>query len=202
MIGIIDYGMGNLRSVENALKKLGKESVISGDPNVLSGCEKLILPGVGAFPDCMANIHQRGLYEPIRKMVGNGTPLLGICLGMQMLYEASEEMELTKGFGFLKGTVKKMETDLPIPQIGWNELVFDGSHPVKDVLSDHPYVYYVHSYCACNIEESQLYGYSMYGDIRVPGLVGKDNILGAQFHPEKSGREGLAILKYFVEESV
>ena len=185
MIGIIDYGMGNLRSVENALKKLGKESVISGDPDVLSGCEKLILPGVGAFPDCMANIHQRGLYEPIRKMVSNGTPLLGICLGMQMLYEASEEMELTKGFGFLKGTVKKMETDLPIPQIGWNELVFDG-----------------HSYCACDIEESQLYGYSMYGDIRVPGLVGKDNILGAQFHPEKSGREGLAILKYFVEESV
>ena len=202
MIGIIDYGMGNLRSVENALKKLGKESVISGDPDVLSGCEKLILPGVGAFPDCMANIHQRGLYEPIRKMVSNGTPLLGICLGMQMLYETSEEMELTNGFGFLKGTVKKMETDLPIPQIGWNELVFDGNHPVKKVLSDHPYVYYVHSYCADAYEEAQLYGYSMYGDIRVPGLVGKDNVLGAQFHPEKSGREGLAILKYFVEEFV
>ena len=117
MIGIIDYGMGNLRSVENALKKLGKESLISGDPNVLSCCEKLILPGVGAFPDCMANIHQRGLFEPIRQMVSNGTPLLGICLGMQMLYETSEEMELTNGFGFLKGTVKKMETDLPIPQI-------------------------------------------------------------------------------------
>lgn len=202
MIGIIDYGMGNLRSVENALKKLGKESLISGDPNVLSCCEKLILPGVGAFPDCMANIHQRGLFDPIRQMVSNGTPLLGICLGMQMLYETSEEMELTNGFGFLKGTVKKMETDLPIPQIGWNELVFDGNHPVKEVLSDHPYVYYVHSYCADAYEEAQLYGYSMYGDIRVPGLVGKDNVLGAQFHPEKSGREGLAILKYFVEEFV
>ena len=125
MIGIIDYGMGNLRSVENALKKLGKESVISGDPDVLSGCEKLILPGVGAFPDCMANIHQRGLYEPIRKMVSNGTPLRGICLGMQMLYEASEEMELTKGFGFLKGTVNETTGEFILDETLTQALLFN-----------------------------------------------------------------------------
>ena len=200
MIGIIDYGMGNLRSVENALKKLGKQSIISGDPDVLRKCERLILPGVGAFPDCMANLHERNLVEPIKEMVHAGTPLLGICLGMQMLYEKSEEMELTEGFGFLKGTVRKMETDLPIPQIGWNELVFPSDHPLKKILCEHPYVYYVHSYCACDIDESQLYGYSMYGDIRVTGLSGHDNVLGAQFHPEKSGSQGLAILKYFTED--
>ncbi|MGM9940394.1 MAG: imidazole glycerol phosphate synthase subunit HisH [Bulleidia sp.] len=199
MIGIIDYGMGNLKSVENALHRIGVPCLFSSDVSVLEQCDRLILPGVGAFPDCMENIRNRNLFEPVINMVNSGKPLLGICLGMQMLYEKSLEMGETEGFGFLKGTVKEMKTDLPIPEIGWNELVFTGSHPLRQYLSDTPYVYYVHSFHACDIEDDQLYAYSMYGDIRVPGLVGKDNVLGAQFHPEKSSTDGLAILKYFAE---
>ena len=200
MIGIIDYGMGNLRSVENALKKLGIPSVISSDPAVLKTCEKLILPGVGAFGDCMANITSRGLDVFIRQSVNEGKPLLGICLGMQMLFEESEENGLTKGFGFLKGRVIRMETDLPVPEIGWNELEFNHETALRSLLSEHPYVYYVHSYYASDYDDADLIGYSMYGEIRVPGLVMRNNVMGTQFHPEKSADDGLKILAYFAKE--
>ncbi len=200
MIGIIDYGMGNLRSVENALKKLGIPSVISSDPAVLNTCEKLILPGVGAFGDCMANITSRGLDVFIRQSVNEGKPLLGICLGMQMLFEESEENGLTKGFGFLKGRVIRMETDLPVPEIGWNELEFNHETALRSLLSEHPYVYYVHSYYASDYDDADLIGYSMYGKIRVPGLVMRNNVMGTQFHPEKSADDGLKILAYFAKE--
>ena len=200
MIGIIDYGMGNLRSVENALKKLGIPSVISSDPAVLKTCEKLILPGVGAFGDCMANITSRGLDVFIRQSVNEGKPLLGICLGMQMLFEESEENGLTKGFGFLKGRVIRMETDLPVPEIGWNELEFNHETALRSLLSEHPYVYYVHSYYASDYDDADLIGYSMYGVIRVPGLVMRNNVMGTQFHPEKSADDGLKILAYFAKE--
>ncbi len=200
MIGIIDYGMGNLRSVENALKKLGIPSVISSDPAVLNTCEKLILPGVGAFGDCMANITSRGLDVFIRQSVNEGKPLLGICLGMQMLFEESEENGLTKGFGFLKGRVIRMETDLPVPEIGWNELEFNHETALRSLLSEHPYVYYVHSYYASDYDDADLIGYSMYGEIRVPGLVMRNNVMGTQFHPEKSADDGLKILAYFAKE--
>ena len=202
MIGIIDYGMGNLRSVENALAKLQKPCLISADPSVLAGCEKLILPGVGAFRDCMRNIEERGLKEPVCELAVSGKPLLGICLGMQMLFEESEENGITAGFGFLKGSVTLMKTDLPIPQIGWNLLEFTRSHPLQEKLSAAPYVYYVHSYRASGYDDSDLLGYSMYGDLKVPGLVVKNNIMGCQFHPEKSGEDGLKILNYFAEEFV
>jgi glutamine amidotransferase len=200
MIGIIDYGMGNLRSVENALKKLGIPSVISSDPAVLNICEKLILPGVGAFGDCMANITSRGLDVFIRQSVNEGKPLLGICLGMQMLFEESEENGLTKGFGFLKGRVIRMETDLPVPEIGWNELEFNHETALRSLLSEHPYVYYVHSYYASDYDDADLIGYSMYGEIRVPGLVMRNSVMGTQFHPEKSADDGLKILAYFAKE--
>ena len=200
MIGIIDYGMGNLRSVENALKKLGIPSVISSDPAVLKTCEKLILPGVGAFGDCMANITSRGLDVFIRQSVNEGKPLLGICLGMQMLFEESEENGLTQGFGFLKGRVIRMETDLPVPEIGWNELEFNHETALRSLLSEHPYVYYVHSYYASDYDDADLIGYSMYGKIRVPGLVMRNNVMGTQFHPEKSADDGLKILAYFAKE--
>ena len=200
MIGIIDYGMGNLRSVENALHHLGLESVITSDPKVLAACEKLILPGVGAFRDCMDNITSYGLKEPVSELVKQGKPLLGICLGMQMLFEKSTENGLSEGFGFLKGTVRRMETDLPVPQIGWNLLEFTRSHSLQGVLSSAPYVYYVHSYYACEYDEEDLSAYSMYGDIRVPGLVIRNNVMGCQFHPEKSGADGLAILRWFAQE--
>ena len=200
MIGIIDYGMGNLRSVENALKKIGVSSCISSDPAVLAECEKLILPGVGAFGDCMKNIIDRGLDTLIREYAAGGRPLLGICLGMQMLFEESEENGLTKGFGFLKGRIIRMETDLPVPEIGWNELEWNHACELSEKLSEHPYVYYEHSYYASSYDDEDLIGYSMYGDIRVPGLVRKNNIIGTQFHPEKSAEDGLAILSWFAKE--
>ena len=199
MIGIIDYGMGNLRSVENALKAIGCQSVISDDPAVLDQCEKLILPGVGAFGDCMKNIVERGLDSYIKNAVSKGIPLLGICLGMQMLFEESEEKGLHQGLGFLKGRIVKMETDLPVPEIGWNELEWNQESPLRELLSQHPYVYYVHSYCASDMKEENLTAYSMYGDIRVAGLVQGEHVMGTQFHPEKSGEDGLKILRYFAE---
>ncbi len=199
MIGIIDYGMGNLRSVENALAKIGQECIISGDPAVLGGCDNLILPGVGAFGDCMANIRERGLEAPVCEMVKAGKPMLGICLGMQMLFEESEEKGLTKGLGLLKGRVIHMDTDLPVPQIGWNELEFNQPADLQERLSDSPYVYYVHSYCADSYMNEDLIAYSMYGDIKVPGIVGHGHAVGCQFHPEKSGEDGLAILRWFAE---
>jgi len=199
MIGIIDYGMGNLKSVENACKKLNIPCMISADPDALNQCEKLILPGVGAFGDCMANIREKGLYEKIIEMAET-KPLLGICLGMQMLFEESEEKGLTKGFGFLKGRIIKMETDLPVPEIGWNELEWNQATPLQKELSDHPHAYYVHSYYANAYEDEDLIAYSMYGDIKVPGIVKHGHIMGCQFHPEKSADDGLRILQYFQEE--
>ncbi len=197
MIGIIDYGMGNLKSVANALKFLEVPYVITSDPQVLETCDKLILPGVGSFKNCMENIHARNLYTPVKEMVNNGKPILGICLGMQMLYESSDENGDTDGFGFLKGHVTKMETTLPIPEIGWNLLEKQNDSLIFKELSEEPYVYYVHSYFADETDPSEIYGYSMYGDVKVPGMVGRDNVLGCQFHPEKSGTDGLAILRYY-----
>lgn len=199
MIGIIDYGMGNLRSVENACRKLNIPCIISADPDVLNQCDKLILPGVGAFGDCMTNIREKGLYEKIREMAET-KPLLGICLGMQMLFEESEEKGLTKGFGFLKGRIIKMETDLPVPEIGWNELEWNQETSLQKELSDHPHAYYVHSYYAYDYEDEDLVAYSMYGGIKVPGIVRHGHIMGCQFHPEKSADDGLCILRYFQEE--
>ncbi len=202
MIGIIDYGMGNIHSVQNAIHKLGYETVLSSDVDVLSKCDKLVLPGVGAFNDCMTNIHERQLFEPIRTMVlEDKKPLLGICLGMQALFEESEEKGSTKGFGFLQGKIVLMhEEGLRIPHIGWNGLEKNQEHRIFDVVSKHPYVYYVHSYFAQDYKDEDLIGYSTYGSLKVCGVVAHDNVLGCQFHPEKSGEDGLAILKYFLEE--
>lgn len=201
MIGIIDYGMGNLRSVKNALDTLHQDALISSSAEELDKCDKLILPGVGAFGDCMENIHAYGLYDYIKKVVQEGKPLLGICLGMQMLYEESEEKGIHQGFGFLKGRVVKIEDpSVPVPEIGWNKLIFNQSSPLKSLLSDAPFVYYVHSYYASDTKDDELIAYSEYGSVKVVGIAGKANVLGCQFHPEKSAQDGLKILKYFVEE--
>lgn len=201
MIGIIDYGMGNLASVKNACDHLGFESEIISDAKKLETCDKLILPGVGAFKDSMKNIHEKGLYETIVSLVEKGKPLLGICLGMQVLFEAGYEDGYTKGFGFLKGSIQKMEgKDLRIPQIGWNRLEMNQVHPILEQFDHNPYVYYVHSYRAVDYEENDLLAYSIYGDLKVVGLVCHKNVMGAQFHPEKSGEDGLQILRYFGED--
>lgn len=200
MIGIIDYGMGNLASVANALYELHAEYCISDQVEILQQCDRLILPGVGAFGDCMANIKQRGLFTYINDEVQQGKPLLGICLGMQMLFEESEEKGTTQGFGFLKGKVIRIDdSTVSIPEIGWNELEWNHSSPIKERVSDRPYVYYVHSYYA-KAEEADLVAYSKYGTVKVAGIVQKKNVLGTQFHPEKSGPDGLKILQYFVED--
>lgn len=203
MIGIIDYGMGNLHSVKNAVSKLGFDYIVSDDVKELEACDKLILPGVGAFGDCMENIHARNLYEPIKQMVEEGKPILGICLGMQALFESSEEKGNTEGFGFLKGNIVLMkEEGLRIPHIGWNLLEKNQEHPLFNTLSKRPFVYFVHSYYASNYEDSDLLGYATYGHLKVPGVVCHKNVLGCQFHPEKSGEDGLKILKYYLEEFV
>lgn len=199
MIGIIDYGMGNLRSVENALCHIGEEFVITSDPDEIMSVDRLILPGVGAFRDCMNNIRKRGLDGVIRAYTSEGRPFMGICLGMQMMFESSEENGYTEGLKLLKGHVVKMETDLPIPEIGWNELVFTRPHELRNMLSDSAHAYYVHSYYACDPDPDDLLAYSMYGDVRVSGIVMHKRMMGCQFHPEKSARDGLQILRYFAE---
>lgn len=200
MIGIIDYGMGNLHSVQNACTHLGLESVISSDRDILEGCDKLILPGVGAFGDMMDNLDASGLTGWIKEKAKT-TPILGICLGMQALFESSEENGLRKGLGLLKGNVIQMQDpNLRIPEIGWNELIVSSAHPLKGILGRKPFAYYDHSYYASGFDPADLICYSQYGNYVIPGLVGKGHILGAQFHPEKSGKDGLAILEWFGKE--
>lgn len=202
MIVIIDYGMGNLRSVENALMKIGAACKISHDAEDLRQADKLILPGVGAFPDCMRSLQASGLLEVMREEVlVKKKPLLGICLGMQALFEMSSEGSMTKGLGYLQGTIEKMvDSKVKIPHIGWNLLEPSQPCSLFDQVSKHPFVYYVHSYYVQGFQEEDVIGYSIYGSLKIPGLVRRGNILGAQFHPEKSGTDGLAILTYFKED--
>ena len=204
MIGIIDYGMGNLFSVHNAVQKLGYDVLISSDPAKLEQCQKLILPGVGAFGDMMKNIKESQLDAFIENWVRKEKkPLLGICLGMQSFFESSEENGMHEGFGFLKGQIVFMKDQkVRVPHIGWNDLIKENEHPIFSKLSAHPYVYYVHSYYASNMDPDDLIGYCDYGTMKIPGLVMHENVMGCQFHPEKSGEDGLKILQYYLEEFV
>ena len=201
MIAIIDYGMGNLHSVKNALDHLGIENVISSDIEVIQKADKLILPGVGAFYDCMENLRSKGLIEVILERVQAGIPLLGICLGMQVLFEDGYEVKHVKGLGLLKGSVTLMEDPkVKIPHIGWNALNFNHQTSLQNYLPKTPFVYFVHSYRATQLDDANLIAYANYGSLRIPALVQKGNVVGAQFHPEKSAKDGLAILKWFEEE--
>lgn len=200
MIAIIDYGMGNLKSVYNALKKIDCDCVITKNHDEIKKADKLILPGVGAFPDCMDNLRKSGLIDLIKEEVKNGKYLLGICLGMQVLFEKGYEGEEKEGLGLIKGEIRKMvDPNVKIPHIGWNNLEFNRQDSMIDGLKDNAFVYYVHSYRAENYNEEDLVGYSEYGDLKIPGLVRHKNVIGAQFHPEKSGEIGLKILKNFKE---
>ena len=201
MIVIIDYGMGNLHSVENALKHIDCPCKVSNDIADIQKADKLILPGVGALPDCMRNLTQYGLVKVIQdEVLIKKKPILGICLGMQALFEESEEGTLTQGLGLLQGRIIKMpDTSVKIPHIGWNLLEEEQSHPIFLNMSSRPFVYYVHSYYAQGYQEQDLIGYSTYGAMKIVGLVQHAHIIGAQFHPEKSGEDGLAILKWFKE---
>lgn len=195
MIAIIDYGAGNLFSVKNALDFLGFENKITASADDLKAADRLILPGVGAFPDAMRMLGESGLIGVIKEEVRK-KPLLGICLGMQMLFEKSYEFGETEGLGFIEGTVKLMQPEgLAIPHIGWNSLEFNEKCPLLDGCNDGDYVYFVHSFAA-DCPSENVAAYCDYG-MKVPALVFSGNVYGAQFHPEKSGETGLNILRRF-----
>lgn len=201
MIEIIDYGMGNLKSVVNALKILNIKYKVSSDAKDIYKAQGLILPGVGSYKDAMDNLENRGLVEVIKEKVNGGCPILGICLGMQMLYEKGYEVEERDGLGFLKGNVKfmKPKENVKIPHIGWNRLEIKRENKILNGLSKESFMYFVHSYMAVETDEEEIIAFAEYGNIEIPALVCRDNIIGAQFHPEKSGDEGLKILKSFGE---
>lgn len=203
MIVIIDYGMGNLKSVNNALNHLGLENKISDNVDEIRKADGLILPGVGAFPDAMETIEKKGLDKVIKKEVENGKPLLGICLGMQLLFEKSYEGVEKEGLGLIKGNIVKMHENrsdnIKIPHIGWNNLVYNKEDKLLENVKEGSFVYYVHSYYADGYDDENLIAYSEYGENKIPGLVRNKNVMGAQFHPEKSGKCGLQILRNFGE---
>lgn len=195
MTAIIDYGAGNLFSVKNALDYLGIENKVTKNAEDLRAADRLILPGVGAFPDAMRMLCESGLVEVIKEEVQK-KPLLGICLGMQMLFEKGYEFEETDGLGLIKGSVKLMTPEnLPIPHIGWNELELN--KPCKLLEKGGEYVYFVHSYAA-DCPSENVAAYCDYG-MKVPALVFNGNVYGAQFHPEKSGDKGLEMLEKFAK---
>ncbi len=198
MIAIVDYGVGNLSSIDNALKKLGFESIVTDNPKEIEKAQGVILPGVGAFKDAMESLRQMGLDKFIVELAESGKPILGICLGMQVLYEKSYEDGEWEGLGILKGDVVKFESDtLKIPHMGWNSLIINKQDEIVKYISEGEYVYFVHSYYA-SPGEDHVVAHCDYG-VKFPAMVAKGNVYGIQFHPEKSGKTGLNILKAFGE---
>jgi len=199
MIAIIDYGMGNLYSVEKALAKLGADAVITSDPKVIITAEKVVLPGVGAFGDCMKNLVNYKLVDVIHQVINKGTPFLGICLGLQLLFDGSEEDPDVKGLGVFPGTVRKIEAPgLKVPHMGWNNLSFPSQTPLFSNVSQDSYVYFVHSYHAVPNDSSIITAVTDYGG-SVTAAVGRGNVQAVQFHPEKSSSVGMKILANFKE---
>ncbi len=194
MIAVIDYGAGNLFSVKNALDFLGQESVFTRDPAVLEQADGLILPGVGAFPDAMRMLEEAGLPSVIREQAGK-KPFLGVCLGMQLLFDAGLEFGETPGLGLIPGRVVRIPTSLKIPHMGYNQLEWGVPSPLLEGLDEGSWVYFVHSYMA-ETAPAYVAAFCDYG-ARVPALVQRGQIFGAQFHPEKSGDTGLRILRNF-----
>ena len=199
MICIVDYGVGNLFSLHSSFKALGIDTVVSGEREVIESAEKLILPGVGAFGDAMKKLSLNGLDKVIINQAKKGVPLLGICLGMQLLFEKSYEYGEHTGLGLIKGEVVGMQGRIPkglkIPHIGWNELHYDKACPIFRFLTPGDSVYFVHSFYAANCEESTV-ATTEYGT-EICAAVRDGNVYGCQFHPEKSGKVGLSILKAF-----
>ncbi|MCB2361207.1 imidazole glycerol phosphate synthase subunit HisH [Clostridium estertheticum] len=198
MIAIVDYGVGNLNSVQNALNSLNISSIISSNAEEISKCKSIIVPGVGAFPDAMKNMKESGIDEVIKQAAKEEKPILGICLGMQLFFEESCEIEKCQGLGLLKGNIIKLEGSIKIPHMGWNSLSFENDSPLLRGIKENQYVYFVHSYYAVNCEEGIINAYSMY-EKKIPAIVSKGNIFGMQFHPEKSGDLGMKLLKNFAE---
>ncbi len=200
MIAIIDYDAGNIKSVEKALQFLGEEVVITRNPEILLSASKVILPGVGAFGDAMSRLTEYGLVDVIKKIVDNGTPFLGICLGLQLLFDSSEEAPGVKGLGILPGKIVKFpnEIGLKIPQIGWNALKQPNKGKLFEGIEDGEFVYFVHSYYLIADNFDDVVATTEYG-VTVHASVERNNVFACQFHPEKSSEVGMKILKNFIE---
>lgn len=203
MVAIIDYDAGNVKSVEKALQFLGKETILTRDPEKILAADRVILPGVGAFGDAMQKLRDYGLVEVIRAVTEKGTPFLGICLGLQLLFESSEESPGVPGLGILKGKILRIPDGvgadgkpLKIPHIGWNSLDFPGKGRLFEGISPQPYVYFVHSYYL-KAEEDIVTARTEYG-VSIDAAVEKGNVFACQFHPEKSSETGLSILRNFI----
>lgn len=194
-IGIVDYGAGNLMSVSNSLNFLGLENKIVTTPELMKGASGIILPGVGAFPDAMQALEESGLTASLIQ-AAKTKPFLGICLGAQMLFEESDEIRPTKGLGLLPGRVQKIETDLKLPQIGWNSLQYHKQDPLLTGVPEGAYVYFVHTFKMCPSDSNDLIATCDHND-QVTALVGRGQMYGSQFHPEKSGEVGMTILRNF-----
>ena len=201
-IAIIDYGMGNLHSAAKALEKVGAQVTVTRDPELVRQADKVILPGVGAFGDCMKNLNERGLAPVIHEVIAAGKPFLGICVGLQMLFEGSEEDPGVAGLGIFKGLVRKIVAPgLKIPHMGWNNLEYRTSSSLFQGLPPAAYVYFVHSYHAVPTDESCITAVTDYGG-QVTAAVGRGLVQAVQFHPEKSSAVGLKILANFKEMSI
>lgn len=200
MIAMIDYDAGNIKSVEKALQKLGADVVITKDPQAILSADKVILPGVGAFGDAMNNLKKYGLDQVIHQVVEKGTPFLGICLGLQLLFERSDESPEAVGLGILKGEVLRIPDaeGLKIPHMGWNSLHLQNDGRLFKGLKENDYVYFVHSYYL-KAEEEEIVKATTNYSVNIHASVEKDNVFACQFHPEKSSDVGLKILKNFVE---
>ena len=199
MIAVIDYHVGNLGSVTNALRRLDMDVEVTSDPQVILQADGVILPGVGTFPVAMKNLENEHLIEVLNEVKAKKTPIMGICLGMQVLFDKGYEVEETKGLGFLDGEVKYMDdVKAKIPHMGLNQLVINHPHPLLKYVQEGDYVYFVHSYRA-HTTDDELIAYANYGGVKVPAVVIKDHVIGCQFHPEKSGEVGKKILLAFKE---
>ena len=200
MLAIIDYDAGNIKSVEKALQSLGQDVIITRDEDVLLSADKVILPGVGAFGDAMERLNEYGLVNVIKKIVDKKTPFLGICLGLQLLFDSSEEAPGVKGLGILPGKIVRFpaECGLKIPQIGWNSLSQPNKGRLFKGIDDGEFVYFVHSYYLIADDMSDVVATTEYG-VTVHASVERDNVFACQFHPEKSSDVGLRILKNFID---
>ena len=201
MVAIIDYGVGNLFSLRSSFAAIGEEAVVASDPETIRGADRVILPGVGAFGDAADKLRQTGLDRTVREEAEKGKPLLGICLGMQLLFEKSYEYGVHEGLGLLQGEIRPIAERIPaglkIPQMGWNALKIVRESPLLKYTTEGDYVYFVHSYSAVNCGDALL-AVVEYG-AEITACAGKKNVFGCQFHPEKSGETGLKILKAFCE---
>ena len=198
-VAIIDYGVGNLRSVEKAFAATGCDAVVSDDEEILRRAERLVLPGVGAFAACMKALKERGFECLVREKANDGTPLLGVCVGMQMLFEESDEFGSTPGLGLLKGSVRRFKNDLVVPQVGWNRIHQKHEHALFDGVADGAFCYFVHSFYCQPRDEAVVVGETEYGQ-RYASVVARGNICGVQFHPEKSQDIGLTMLRNFATD--